>query len=160
MSGTRTSTARKTSAPAKKAAAKKTTAKKTASKPAAKKTAAKKTASAPKASGKPRAARTDLEPEVLAVCTDYANGKLKVEGGKPLTPHRVAAVVGERRKGGAAPSVGAVAAVFDRWEKYGFALFTAAPKAFKAISAAGKKDGLAGTKAKYRESQKKAKASK
>jgi hypothetical protein len=90
---------------------------------------------------------------VLAICQAYLAGKLKVDGDKPLTPHRVAKLVAART-GGEAPSTGAVAAVFDRWAEYGFALFSDKPKAFKKFTAKGEKDGLDGILLGRREARK------
>lgn len=120
-----------------------------------------------KAATKPRAPRKTvaegakprghLAADVLAICKAYTAGKVKIEGDKPLTPHRVAKLVAERT-GGEAPSTGAVAAVFDRWAEYGFALFLDKPKAFKKFSAKGEKEGLEGIILGRRESRKAATA--
>lgn len=118
------------------------TTKSTTKKAPAKATASKAPAKA-KTTAEGRKPRGHLAADVLTICKAYSNGKLKVEGDKPLTPHRVAKLVAERT-GGDAPSTGAVAAVFDRWAEYGFALFSDAPKAFKKLTAKGEKDGLDG----------------
>ncbi len=130
----------------------------------AKKTSAKKAAPAKAAAAKkaPISAadrrttpRGWLAEAVLKVCTNYQAGKVKIEGDKPLTPHRVANLIGPRAElGGGIPSTGAVAAVFDRWNEFGFALFSDKPKAFKKLTAKGEKEGLAGLILSRREGRK------
>jgi len=88
-----------------------------------------------------------LQDEILSVCADYADGKVDTDG-KPLTPHRIAKIIGTR--GNPEPSSGAVAACLDRWVEYGFATVNPKPKSFKAITAAGKRDGLEALVAKHR----------
>jgi hypothetical protein len=91
-----------------------------------------------------------LEKLVLDVAEAYEAGKVTIPDDKPLTPQRVATIIGEKA-GEDKPSPGAVAAIFDRWAEVGFALFTEKPKAFKRKSAAGNKQGLEALKAKARQ---------
>ena len=130
-------------APATKAPAKKTT---KAKAPAAKKPAAKKAAAAkPAAEGV--VTRNKLGPNawlqdaILKVCEDFAAGKLDLEG-KTLTPHRIASLIETPNEPGKHPSSGAVSAALDRWVGYKFITVHEKPKAFKAFTAAGKKEGL------------------
>lgn len=107
-----------------------------------------------------RAPRTDLEPDVKAITDAFVTEEITVEG--DLTPHKVAKLVGERRAAaggdGKAPSSGAVSAVFERWEKYNFAVIQAKPYAFLDYTDEGRTHGLSAMKAKHREALKAAKA--
>lgn len=74
-----------------------------------------------------------LQEAVEKVINAVEAGKIKLpEGKEALTPTLVAKLVGKAKKMEKPPSVGAVSAVFDRWEEYGYATFTASPRAFKA----------------------------
>lgn len=131
----------------KKAPSKKAPAKKAATKKAPTKKAAAKKAPTKKASKAAESATTRrklgpsgwLQNAILEICLEYEDGKLDT-GGKPLTPHRIAKLIGER--GNPTPSSGAVAAALDRWKEYGFAKISEKPVAFKSRTAAGKKKGL------------------
>jgi hypothetical protein len=80
-----------------------------------------------------------LQNEILSVCESFKSGDLDT-GGKPLTPHRIAKIIGER--GNPTPSSGAVAACLSRWQEYGFAKIADKPLSFKDFTAAAKKKGL------------------
>lgn len=86
-----------------------------------------------------------LQNEVLTIVEQITTGEIELPAGKHATPHIVSKIVATR-VGGDAPSTGAVAAVFIRWQKLGFILVNEKPFAFKAFSAAGKKLGLQGMK--------------
>ena len=90
-----------------------------------------------------------LAKEVQKILDAYENGKMKVEEGRTLTPSLIANAVQHRKKMDAPPSTGAVTAVLDRWADYGYITLHPKPKAFKAFTAAGKRDGLAALKEKH-----------
>lgn len=97
----------------------------------------------------PRAATTSrangsgpLAEAVLRACDACLSGE--VEPGRPLTPTVIARLVQRREGLVKAPSNGAVAAVFERWERFGFAEFDRGPLAFKRYTAGGLEKGLAG----------------
>ncbi len=120
--------------------------------PAKKATAAKKAPAKTVAEG--RKPRGWLAAAVLKVCQDFTSGKVKLEDGKLLTPHRVAKIVQERDGSEEPPSTGAVSAVFKRWDEFGFATFNAKPFAFKKLTAKGEKEGLEGLILQRRETRK------
>lgn len=107
---------------------------------------------------KERAARTDLEPDVKAVTDAYHLEDLVIEGNKPLTPHRIAAEIAKARGTDNGPSVGAVAAVLDRWAKYEFAVLSDSPKAFVGYTEDGLDKGLSAMKEQHRAAAKEARA--
>lgn len=108
---------------------------------------------------KTKAPRTDLEPDVKAITDAFVTGEVKLEEGQVLTPHRISALVHERRGGeGKAPSAGAVSAVLERWEKYGFATLGTKPAAFVDYTDAGREKGLTAMKAEHRQALKDARA--
>lgn len=95
--------------------------------------------------------RGALERSVSKVVEQYENGKVDLPEGKTLTPHLIAKQIADNGDRPEAPSTGAVAAVIQRWEKYGYALTHDKPFAFKRVSAQGQKIGLDGCKQKHRE---------
>lgn len=99
-----------------------------------------------------------LAASVVKVCQDYASGKVKLDDGKLLTPHRVAKIVQERDGSDEPPSTGAVSGVFKRWQDFGFATFNEKPFAFKKLTAKGERDGLDAIILGRREARKKATA--
>lgn len=103
--------------------------------------------------GPDRRPRGWLEQDVRQVCDKYVTGEVKMEGDPPLTPHRVARLVKELDGLDEPPSVGAVAAVFNRWEEIGFCVMTANPRAFKDYTEAGQTRGLAALKAERTEAK-------
>lgn len=149
------STAKKSTA--KKSTAKKTTAKKSTASAAKKSTAKKTTAAKPATtqSGAPKRERGGLELDVKSVTDAYVAGEIDLEG-KPLTPHRIAALIGSRDEV-SPPSTGAVSNIVRRWGEIGFALVNDSPLAFKKYTAKGEKDGLDAVKAKAKEKAKAAK---
>lgn len=102
-----------------------------------------------------RRGRGELEAQVKEITDAYEADPSKVDlpEGKTLTPHMVAKLIADKT-GEDAPSSGAVAAIFKRWDEYGYALTHDKPLAFKKVSAAGKKQGLDGLKEKHREAKK------
>jgi hypothetical protein len=90
--------------------------------------------------GSVRRGRGELEALVKEVTDAFDAGKIDLEG-SPLTPQRIATIIGEK-KGEEKPSAGAVAAILTRWDEMGYALTSQKPFAYKAISARGKKQGL------------------
>jgi hypothetical protein len=94
-----------------------------------------------------RAAPTDLQGDMKRVTDQFVQGNAELLArldGKPLTPSRVAAEVQLLRGSEKAPSTGAVAAAFKRWEDYGFATFGSKPYAFADYTDRGRSIGLKG----------------
>jgi hypothetical protein len=85
-----------------------------------------------------------LAQDVKQVLDKCITGELSLEEGKALTPHRVARLVQVMDGLDKAPSTGAVAAVFKRWEEYGFATFSEKPYAFIDYTDQGRSVGLKG----------------
>ena len=107
---------------------------------------------------KERRPRGWLEHDVKQITDKFVTGEIVLEG-KPakdgeeaksetlyLTPHRVARLVKDLDGLEEAPSTGAVAAVFARWEKLGFALFRLKPYAFLDYTDEAKDKGLTAMK--------------
>lgn len=101
-----------------------------------------------------------LEADVKRVCDQWITGEIRLEGDPPLTPHRAGMLVKKMDELDEAPSTGAVAAVFDRWAKIGFAEFTTNPRAFKDYTEQGRTRGLAALKAEESERKKQAREAK
>jgi hypothetical protein len=78
-------------------------------------------------------AKGQLENEVLAVCNDFAKG---VYDWSDCTPKLVSEEIA-RKKAIEPPSTGAINAVWDRWEKLGFALQGKKPSRFVAFCVDG-----------------------
>lgn len=102
-----------------------------------------------------RRGRGELEAQVKEITEAYEKDESSagLPEGKTLTPHRIAQIIGEQN-GGDAPSSGAVAAILNRWNEYGYALLHDKPLAFKRTSAKGQKEGLDSLKEKHREAKK------
>lgn len=83
-----------------------------------------------------------LAADIKSVCDLYITGELKIKDDKPLTPYRCALAVKEVDGLDEAPSVGAVSAVFKRWDNMGFATFRTDPFAFVEYTEEGKQLGL------------------
>lgn len=107
-----------------------------------------------KSNSEGRRPRGWLEHDVKQVCDKFVTGEIKLEGDPPLTPHRVSRLVKEFDGLDEAPSSGAVAAVFDRWEDIGFAIFSKNPRAFTDYTEEGQTRGLAALKAQRTEAKK------
>lgn len=86
--------------------------------------------------------------DVKHVCDLWVTGELQIKDNAPLTPHRAAVAVKEIDGLEEAPSAGAVAAVFKRWNNLGFATFQSAPFAFTGYTEEGQLLGLKGIQAK------------
>ncbi len=112
-----------------------------ASKPA-KSTTKAKAPKAPESEPKDRRSRGLLETDVLHVVKDFEAGKVKLEDGQTLTPHRIATLMVKTDSLDTRPSAGAISNIVAKWVQIGFATAHAKPFAFKGITAAGKKDGL------------------
>jgi hypothetical protein len=98
-------------------------------------------ADTPKAERRPRGW---LASDVKQVCDKFITGEIVLPEGKMLTPHRVASLVKELDNLEKAPSAGAVSAVFNRWEEYGFVRMNAKPYAFADYTDEGRNVGLNG----------------
>jgi hypothetical protein len=103
----------------------------------------------PEAEDKPRtrAAPTDLQGDMKRITDLFVQGDADLTArldGKPMTPSRVAAEVQLLRGSEKAPSTGAVAAAFKRWEDYGFATFNPKPFSFADYTDEGRAIGLKG----------------
>lgn len=85
-----------------------------------------------------------LAQDVKLVCDKIITGEITLAEGQEATPHRVARLVKEMDGLDKAPSTGAVAAVFKRWEEYGFASFKQGPYAFADYTDEGRNVGLQG----------------
>ena len=135
----------------------KTAAKSTAKKSTAKKSTAK--AAKPKAasSGEKRS-RGLLEADVKTITDKFDAGKITLEPGQLLTPHRIGKLLVEQDGLDKAPSTGAISNIITKWGEIGFANVNAAPLAFKGYSARGRKEGLESLKEKAAEKAKKARA--
>jgi hypothetical protein len=159
MSDTTTTPAKRVRKAPKKAAGTKTRkpAKSTAKKAPAKKAPAKPAKSTRKSSSEPRRGRGGLATDVLEVIERFVAGKVKLDEGKTLTPHRIALEIQKSDKLDAAPSAGAVTNVVKDMQEIGFITTHAKPLAVKAISAAGQKEGYHPLKAKANERKAKAK---
>ena len=128
----KTSTKKPKKAPAKKAPAKK----------AVKKTAP---AKAPKVkSDEPsdRRSRGLLASDVHAIVKDFVKGKVKLDEGKLLTPTRISAIMVEEDSLETKPSPGAITNIIQKWVDVGYVTAYPKPFAFKAITAAGEREGL------------------
>lgn len=97
-----------------------------------------------------RRPRGFLHADVKTICDLWVTGELKINGDKPLTPHRTAMAIKEVDSLDEAPSTGAVKAVFDRWKKYDFATFTENPFAFEGYTEEGQLLGWEGIMKKKR----------
>lgn len=100
------------------------------------------------ASGANRRPRGWLMEDVKHVCDLWVTGELQIKDGLPLTPHRAAVAVKEVDGLETAPSAGAVAAVFKRWDRLKFATFQKSPFAFTGYTEEGQLLGLKGIQAK------------
>lgn len=98
-----------------------------------------------------RRERGALEADVKSITDDFVTGAFKTEDDNPLTPHRIAKAIAERDGLDKPPSTGAVAAVLDRWDNYGFADIGEGPVRFVDYTEAGRTEGLTALKAKHRE---------
>lgn len=85
-----------------------------------------------------------LANDVRVLLDEFVTGTRTLEAGQFLTPHRVAKLVQEMDNLDKAPSSGAVAAVFKRWSKYGFATFNDKPFSFIDYTDKGRQVGLQG----------------
>lgn len=83
-----------------------------------------------------RRAKGQLEYEVLSICSSYLKGEY--DDIEELTPVVIARLVDDRNP----PSVGAVGAIFDRWEKLGFAVIERKPIRFISYTIEGMQVGL------------------
>lgn len=72
-----------------------------------------------------RAARGQLEDQVNEVCSTWVVEQIKL----PCTPVYISEEIA-RKEGIKAPSTGAIAAVFDRWERIGYAVIGKKPTRF------------------------------
>lgn len=81
-------------------------------------------------------ARGQLEDEVLLICSQFTRGELDEEF---LTPAIIAKMIDDLNP----PSVGAIGAVFERWEKIGFAHCPKKPVRFQSFTVDGMQYGLA-----------------
>lgn len=88
-------------------------------------------------------ARGQLEDEVLLICSQFTRGELEEE---MLTPATIAKMIDDLNP----PSVGAIGAVFERWEKIGFAHCPKKPVRFESFTADGLQYGLAHMKSKVK----------
>lgn len=84
----------------------------------------------------------DQVDKVILRWSDEAPGEREA-----LTPHRIAKQITNRD--GGTPSTGAVTAVLDRFEKYGYVTLGTDPKQVKRITAKGVKDGRGGCQEAY-----------
>jgi hypothetical protein len=92
-----------------------------------------------------RAARGQLEDQVLEVVTEW-----NIDPGTDLcTPTFVAWDIA-RFNQIEEPSTGAIGAVFDRWQEYGFAVIERKPVRFMGFTEEGEQRGLEYMKAKYK----------
>lgn len=89
-------------------------------------------------------ARGQLEDEVLLVCSQFSRGELPVE---TLTTAIIASLIDEANP----PSVGAIGAVFDRWEKIGFAHCPKKPVRFESFTMEGMQHGLQYMKERFKD---------
>lgn len=85
-----------------------------------------------------------LANDVKRVCDKLITGEIQLPEGQSATPHRVAILVKDMEGLDKAPSTGAVAAVFKRWEDYGFATFKSGPYSFDDYTDQGRTLGLQG----------------
>ena len=85
-----------------------------------------------------RAARGQLESEVRAACDVWMQGKTA----DLCTPAWLSAQVATARGGGDAPSVGAIDAIFKRWEGIGFAVIERKPTRFVKYTPEGVAKGI------------------
>jgi hypothetical protein len=111
------------------------------------------------APAKERRPRGWLAASVKAVCDRYITGALTLPEGKSLTPHLVAREVQKDEGMDKPPSVGAVSAVFKRWDEYEFAQFSQKPFAFTDYTEKGREKGLQGIIADRRTVRKEERAS-
>ena len=94
-----------------------------------------------------RRSRGSLESDVKSICDKFVTGEVKLGDNENLTPHRISRLIKDHESLDAPPSVGAVAAVLNRWEKIGFAEVEYKPFRFIDYSEAGRTDGLTALKA-------------
>jgi len=106
---------------------------------------------------KDRRSRGLLEADVKHVTDAFSEGKLQLGDGELLTPHRIVTKMVEMESLDTKPSAGAVTNIIRKWIEIGFASAHPKPLAFKAYTAAGKKEGLDSLKAKAKAKAKKAK---
>jgi hypothetical protein len=99
-----------------------------------------------------------LNDDVKRVCDAVLTGEIEMEGNKPLTPYRCAELIKKMDSLDTAPSIGAVAAVFKRWEQYGYATFQKKPYAFVDYTDKARAIGLQGIKAERAAERKNARA--
>lgn len=90
-----------------------------------------------------------LESDVKRLLERVRSGEIATPDGG-LTPHRVAALLAEVEGLDSKPSTGAVAAIFDRWEKIGAAVFASGPRRFEDFTDAAKAAGIDALKAQAR----------
>lgn len=105
----------------------------------------------PTASG--RAAPGELELWVKQQCDIW----LVEQERFPCTPAYLAEAIG-KDQGIKPPSVGAITAVFNRWEKLGFAVIASKPARFVKYTDDGVRLGLEGCKMRYKQKRKSAEA--
>lgn len=83
--------------------------------------------------------------DVFNICKRYLAGEFKMSEGYYLTPHYVAKFIMADNPGSTKKvSTGAIAAIFDRWEEWNFALIRQNPIAFEDFTAHGREVGLIG----------------
>lgn len=83
-----------------------------------------------------RRSRGLLELDIEGVCQAFANKEIELPEGKFLTPYIAGKTLKEIDVLDEAPSSGAVAAIFERWERDGKAVFRRNPHAFLAFTEA------------------------
>jgi hypothetical protein len=93
-----------------------------------------------------RKARGELAYEVKRVCDEWVRGLVDAD---TLTPAVIASVIDE----GNPPSTGAIVAVFQRWEKWGFAMIAQKPWRFLSYTPDGLKLGVAALETRYKKKE-------
>ena len=106
----------------------------------------------------PRRPKGWLANDVRIVCDKLVRGEISLPDGTKPTPHHVARLVQKLDSLEKAPSTGAVNAVFQRWEEYGYATFSSEPRAFVDFTDEGRTVGLSGLLAGRAEQRKAARA--
>lgn len=99
-------------------------------------------------------ARGELESEVKAITDKFLSGKIKLPEDKVLTPHYIALAIEKAFGYDEPPSTGAVAAVLNRWNQYGYARFGDTPFHFTGLTERGESEGLASLRESFKEARK------
>lgn len=89
-----------------------------------------------------------LEDEIRGICNRFLQREWPEQ--EVCTPKFIAQQIFLETDAEALPSVGAIGAAFDRWEKIGFAIIKKGPVRFVSFTVAGMTEGLEALKLKYK----------